>query len=442
MRCCRIPLFTIVITGLCLGATQPLVAAPKAATSPAATVPAGQDPIARAIRSKAGGALKRFYAERGFRPLWTRGNAIGPQAEALIGFLKTADLDGLKSAKYDPDNLVADVRAARGGDPAAVARAELALSAAFARYVTDQRRSDSEMTYTDRALKPKRLKADAILRAAAFPKAFPDYVADMGWMSPHYVSLRALVGRAKKQGLSGKAMDRLYRNLDRTRLLPSPWTRHIVVDASSGRLWYYQAGKQIGMMKVVVGARETQTPMLAGMVQWAILNPYWNVPTYLARKSVAPKVLAGRSLKSLRMEALSDWSENARLLDPRAIDWTAVASGAQEIRLRELPGSANSMGRVKFIFPNDEGIYLHDTPDRALLKKSDRHFSNGCIRLEDAAGLGRWLLGKPIPAAAPSKAPEQAVPLRAGVPIYLTYLTATATEKGVAFRPDIYGRDE
>jgi len=442
MRRCRTPLFAIAIASLCLGAPPSFAAPRTAAASPAASAPAGQDAIARAIRSKAGGALKRFYAERGFRPLWTRGNAIGPQADALLGFLKTAELDGLKAAKYDPDDLAADVRAARRGDPVAVARAELALSAAFTRYVTDQRRSDAEMTYTDRALKPRRLKADAILRAAAFPKSFPDYIADMGWMSPHYVSLRALVARAKKQGLPDEAMDRLYRNLDRARLLPSAWTRHIVVDASSGRLWYYQAGKQVGMMKVVVGARETQTPMLAGTVQWAILNPYWNVPTYLARKSVAPKVLAGRSLKSLRMEALSDWSENARPLDPKTIDWTAVASGAREIRLRELPGGANSMGRVKFIFPNDEGIYLHDTPDRALLRKPDRHFSNGCIRLEDAAGLGRWLLGKPIPAAAPSKAAEQAVPLRAGVPIYLTYLTATATEKGVAFRPDVYGRDE
>jgi murein L,D-transpeptidase YcbB/YkuD len=142
------------------------------------------------------------------------------------------------------------------------------------------------------------------------------------------------------------------------------------------------------------------------------------------------------------MEALSDWSEAAQPLDPKTIDWSAVASGAQEIRLRELPGAGNSMGRVKFIFPNEDGIYLHDTPDRDLLKKPDRHFSNGCIRLEDAATLGRWLLGKPITAAATAKTPEQAVPLHVGVPIYLTYLTATATDKGVAFRNDIYGRDQ
>jgi L,D-transpeptidase YcbB len=98
------------------------------------------------------------------------------------------------------------------------------------------------------------------------------------------------------------------------------------------------------------------------------------------------------------------------------------------------------MGRVKFMFPNDLGIYLHDTPDRALFAKDNRHFSNGCIRLEDAAGLGLWLLGRPLRAG--STAPEQPVPLTVPVPVYLTYFTATATKAGVGFLDDVYGRDQ
>jgi murein L,D-transpeptidase YcbB/YkuD len=117
-----------------------------------------------------------------------------------------------------------------------------------------------------------------------------------------------------------------------------------------------------------------------------------------------------------------------------------VADGRQELRLRQLPGGANSMGRVKFMFPNDLGIYLHDTPDRALFAHDDRHFSNGCIRLEDAAALGKWLLGRSIRSA--GRAPEQAVPLAVPVPVYLTYLTAIDGESGVAFRDDVYGRDQ
>ncbi|MES2054520.1 MAG: L,D-transpeptidase family protein [Pseudomonadota bacterium] len=418
---------------------SPATAAPARA-EPARAKAGPTGPVGLAIRDEAGGALKRFYADRGFRPLWAPGGKIGRQADTLIRFLKSAELDGLRSSSYNIDKLSDAVGAARAGDPRAVARAELELSDAFARYVQDQRRGGARMIYADRTLKPKKLATDRVLRAAAFPESFGDYIADMGWMSPLYVRLRDLMARAEKAGASKETMERLQLNLDRARLLPGPWTRHIVVDASSGRLWYYEAGEQVGTMRVVVGAQETQTPMLAGTLQWAILNPYWNVPDYLAEKSVAPKILGGKSLASLRMEALSDWGPAAHKLDPASIDWPAVASGKQVLRLRELPGAENSMGRVKFIFPNKEGIYLHDTPNRNLLQKDDRHFSNGCIRLENAAELGRWLLARPIGAA--SSKPEQAVPLPAQVPVYLTYITATATDAGVTFRKDVYGRDK
>jgi L,D-transpeptidase YcbB len=399
----------------------------------------GETTVAQSIRDRGRGDVKRFYATRDYRPLWTVGDRIGPSADKLIGYLETADLDGLKPGRYRPEALREAVAKSRGGDPRAVAEADLQLSAAFARYVRDQRQSRTRIIWADPSLKPGKLKADAVLRAAAFPKSLAGYVTDMGWMSPHYVRLRELVATAAKQGATAEAMERLHLNLDRARLLPGPWTGHVVVDASSGRLWYYEAGKQVGTMRVVVGATETQTPMMAGSLTWAILNPYWNIPTYLARKSVAPKVLAGRSLKSLNMEALTGWEADAQPLAASAIDWRAVADGRQEVRLRELPGAGNSMGRVKFLFPNDEGIYLHDTPDRALLTKEDRHFSNGCIRLEKAAELGRWLLQRPLPPR--SKDAEKAVHLPVSVPVYLTYLTATPIKAGVGFRPDVYGRD-
>src|SRR3546814_6188259 len=106
------------------------------------------------------------------------------------------------------------------------------------------------------------------------------------------------------------------------------------------------------MMRVVVGAAETPTPMLAGMVHYAILNPYWNVPTDLAQKKIAPKILAGRSSESMRMEVLSDWSASPSTLDPATIDWAAVAAGAQEISMRPLPGRGNSkIGRAHVCTP-------------------------------------------------------------------------------------------
>jgi len=422
---------------LAFAASPPAFAKPKAKAPVAA--PANPAVVAL-LRAEADGDLRKFYAERGYRPLWIAGNKPGPQAQALLGHLSSARIDGLDPADYRLEKLRQSLAIANSGDPAALAAAELALSEALARYVRDMRSPGKvKMTYADDDLKPRRPDTLAVLRAAAFPKDFAGYISSMGWMSEHYVRLRTLAAAAEKRGTSRDNMARLRLNLDRARLLPGPWTHHVVVDASSGQLFYYGGGKRAGMMKVVVGAPATPTPMLAGKLQWAILNPYWNVPDYLAQKSVAPKILAGRSLASLRMEALSDWGPNAQKLDPATIDWPAVAAGDRLLRLRELPGGANSMGKVKYLFPNKLGIYLHDTPERDLLKKADRHFSNGCIRLENAAELGQWLLQRPLNSK--SKVPEQAVALPVEVPVYLTYLTAVATERGVAFRPDVYGRD-
>jgi murein L,D-transpeptidase YcbB/YkuD len=436
-RC--IPLFLLLAAaapGLSISA--PAFAADRTSASRGA-VPI-DDAVALILRDEAGGDLENFYAERGYRPLWVRSGKIGPSAQTLLGWLDSARLDGLKPSSYDPGELREALAAAKGGDAGMLARAELDLSKTFAHYVRDQRRArDVDMIWADKSLKPKRPDVEAVLRAASFPKDFGAYMKNMEWMSEHYVRLRRLAGTARESGASETALDRLALNLDRARVLPGPWTHHIVVDASSGQLSYYGGGKREGSMRVVVGAAATQTPMLAGNIQWAILNPYWNVPDYLAERSIAPKVLGGRSLKSLHMEALSDWGPNPRKLDPADIDWQAVAAGQQLLRLRELPWKANSMGKVKFLFPNKQGIYLHDTPDRALLEKDDRHFSNGCIRLEKASELGRWLFQRPL--RAKSDAPEQAVPLPVEVPVYLTYFTAIAVKGGVAFRDDVYGRD-
>jgi murein L,D-transpeptidase YcbB/YkuD len=234
---------------------------------------------------------------------------------------------------------------------------------------------------------------------------------------------------------------KLALNLDRARLLPGPSVRHIAVDAAAQQLVYYDDGAEAGRMRVVVGKPEEQTPMLAGVMRYAILNPYWNVPDDLARRRVVSRVLGGASLQKLGFEALNGWDGDAQVLDPQAIDWKAVEDGAQRVRFRQLPGPGNAMGRVKFMFPNDLGIYLHDTNEPELMQRPARFFSSGCVRLEDADRLGQWLFGRPL--VAEGSAPEQHVPLPQPVPVYLTYLTAQPDgHGGVRFLDDPYGRDE
>jgi L,D-transpeptidase YcbB len=393
------------------------------------------------IADQASGRLKDFYARRNFQPLWIVRGKIGPQAQVLLAYLSTAELDGLKSSKYKIDDLQRALAAAESGDPKSLARAEILLSKRYAKYASDLRKpSKFKKIYAGSSLKPAKMKSDALLTAASLPPSFATYLTDMGWMSPHYVQLRNLLARAQSENTPPDAMHRLRKNLARAAVLPGAWTHHIVVDAASGRLWYYQAGKQQGTMRVVVGKPESPTPMLAGKLHYAILNPYWNVPVDLAQKNIAPKMLKGESLSGMGFEALSDWSAAPQKLDPKTIDWAAIESGRQEIRLRQFPGKTNAMGKVKFMFPNDEGIYLHDTPDRDLMKQENRHFSNGCIRLEDAEQLGKWLLRAPL--RTKSKEPEQIIPLPLPVPIYLTYFSAQETKRGLDFLPDVYGLDE
>jgi murein L,D-transpeptidase YcbB/YkuD len=128
-----------------------------------------------------------------------------------------------------------------------------------------------------------------------------------------------------------------------------------------------------------------------------------------------------------------------QLLNPAKVDWRAVAAGREMVRVRQLPGPLNSMGRIKIPFPNGSDIYLHDTPNKDLFASDDRTLSHGCIRLEDAERLGTWLMGRDPRAS--THDPEQNVLLPAPVPIYVTYLTAQVNNGQLSFIDDIYGRD-
>src|SRR3546814_16740507 len=116
-----------------------------------------------------------------------------------------------------------------------------------------------EMAYGDEDLKPKKLRDDEVLRAAALPKSFKDYVASMEWMSPHYMRVRKLLAQSVERGGSEEERRRLRLNLERTRALPGPWARHVVVDSASGRWWFSQARQQKGRVKGVVDREKVRS---------------------------------------------------------------------------------------------------------------------------------------------------------------------------------------
>ena len=197
--------------------------------------------------------------------------------------------------------------------------------------------------------------------------------------------------------------------------------RYVVVDAASATLFMVEDGEVQDSMRVIVGKPSAATPALKSTLQVATVNPYWNVPTDLARSIIAPKVLKeGTSyLRQRGYEVLSSF-DAGEVIPAGSVDWKAFADGTAVVHVRQLPGPGNSMGRIKIGVANTDGIYLHDTPNKELFAEADRNLSNGCVRLEDASRLARWLLGR-NPALS-SSAPEQHVSLSAPVPIVITYL--------------------
>lgn len=232
-------------------------------------------------------------------------------------------------------------------------------------------------------------------------------------------------------------------NMERARRLPAPGElkRHIVVDTGSAMVLMYDNDKLVGSMRAAVGAKDTQTPMMAALIRYANVNPYWNIPTSLQIKLIAPRILE-QGLKYLtdrRDEVFANENEDSPLIDPATIDWQAVKDGKLTLRMRQGPGGGNSMGKIKFMMPNKFGIYLHDTPDKTVFNRDDRWISNGCVRLQDASRLAAWLFGSMPEGRNPDV--EERVELREPVPVFVTYLTVEARADGIVFRADPYERD-
>ena len=387
-------------------------------------------------RMPAASAVARFYEARQ-QPLWLQ----SPDAvRTLLDTLSTADIDGLAEGPELANRIERVLADADAGVPGAAREAERLMSNAFVLHVQALTwPGANSMIYADPLLAPRVPTPAAVLERAARALDLAAHVRQTVDVNPIHAALREAA--VKDMRLLGTPSRALKASLERARLLPSGG-RFVLVDIASQQLMMIEDGRVIDQMKVVVGKPEMKTPLLAGTLRQATFNPYWNVPVDLAASNIAQNVLRHGLgwFRTRNYEVLSDWTNDATVLDPASIDWQAVADGRIEARVRQRPGPNNSMGAMKFEFPNDLGIYLHDTPDRQLFAEAERTFSSGCVRLEDAARLGRWLLGRE-PVAATSQ-PELHVALPTPVPVFLTYLTVRPGDNGtLAYAPDVYGLD-
>jgi murein L,D-transpeptidase YcbB/YkuD len=287
--------------------------------------------------------------------------------------------------------------------------------------------------------------------SALFDPALADAVKQ--FQARHGLEQDGVVGQNTLAVLNVPVEDRVRQillNLERRRwMADNPGERYVFVNLADFELKLVEEPHTVFDTRVVIGAPYRRTPVFSGDMTYLELNPHWNVPPSIARNELLPKIKADPGyLAANDFQLLSDWSDNARVLDPHAIDWSAVRPDTFTYKLRQGPGPGNALGHIKFMFPNRFNIYLHDTPARGLFARDVRDFSHGCIRVQDPEALAAFVLGRQ-PGwsegqinAAVATGQRTIVTLDQPLPVHIAYLTAWVNKDGsVNFRRDVYGRD-
>jgi L,D-transpeptidase YcbB len=245
----------------------------------------------------------------------------------------------------------------------------------------------------------------------------------------HAIEPDGAIGSATLRELNHTVAERIAEvrlNLDRWRWLPDDLgDRYVIVNIAGFEMEVVDQGRIIESMDVVVGQTTTATPIFSDSIRYVVVNPYWNVPDGIMERTIRPAMAAD--------------PDYLRKHDMEIVDG----------RVRQRPGPQNSLGRYKFIFPNEFDVYLHDTPDGHLFSRAERAFSSGCVRIERPRDFARMLLELQSDRDPDSldrilaTENEQWIKLDRPLPVFILYFTAWAQEDGtVRYHHDVYGRSE
>ncbi|WNM56577.1 L,D-transpeptidase family protein [Candidatus Nitrospira allomarina] len=263
----------------------------------------------------------------------------------------------------------------------------------------------------------------------------------------HGLSVDGIVGPRTLETLNTPVDSRIRQllvNLERRRWMPRTLgPDYVLVNIPDFQLTAYQDGKPQMGMPVIVGKPMSQTPIFSDILEYLVLNPYWNVPRSIVIDEIIPKFQEDPAYLEESNFELVDWDEQPMEISQLTLE--NIEAGT--IRIRQKPGPNNALGLVKFMFPNDHAIYLHDTPADHLFDASERDFSHGCIRVERPTDLaafllnGKWSREEILHTIESSE--RRAIQLPQAIPVYILYLTAWVAEDGtLQFREDLYGHDE
>ncbi|HEV3140505.1 MAG TPA: L,D-transpeptidase family protein [Vicinamibacterales bacterium] len=369
---------------------------------------------------------RRFYQRHDFRLAWTDGRVARPAMDSLVRSLRASAEEGLDPARYRVDALDAFRQHV---DPSKAADADVECTWAFLLYAWDLTHGATAPEDVDRQWRSARGDVDlqAALDDALTGNRVDESLHALAPTAPPYQGLRHQLSlRHGGQGDDDAERDQIRANMDRWRWLPQRLgDRYVTVNIPAYRLDVVENDRSVLAMKVVVGTKSNPTPVLADEMTTIVFSPYWNIPDDIAAKEIQPKVEQ----------------------DPGYLDKHNMEYDAEGRHFRQRPGQGNSLGFVKFLFPNHFNVYMHDTPARSFFERVERDFSHGCVRLERPMELAKYVL-RDRPEwteekidAAMHRGVEQAVPLKTALPVYLVYFTAWEENGELRTVPDLYGYD-
>jgi murein L,D-transpeptidase YcbB/YkuD len=306
----------------------------------------------------------------------------------------------------------------------------------------------------------KRLQVEGYLpssftRLAGRDSRFDSRLADAvaRFQERHGLAVDGSVGPATLTALNVPVERRILQiqaNLERYRWLPRDLgERYLVVNIPAFRLDAFEHGERVLSMPVVVGSElDSATPVFADSIAYVQFAPYWNVPARIAREEILPKAAADPGyLEQQGFEIVEEAAAGEQVIRPAALSEQDLTAEEFPYRLRQRPGPDNPLGRVKFMFPNEYAVYLHDTPGQHLMERPVRAFSHGCVRVADPTALAEFVLrhnghwdARRISEAMNAWQPVQAQ-VEGEIGVYLLYLTSFVRDGELMFRNDLYDMD-
>jgi len=396
---------------------------------------------------------RTFYEQRGYMPAWVDGDRTTPQWKDLVQQLKYSERHGVDPEKYhiaEFEQLRERSQTRTSGTRFPLDRVpemDAKMTFAYLRYAADLLGWDEnpKAIYANWIVPPRKEDLASGLADAVSKGAVRDALEALAPTHRQYKGLQAALA-LERQNPTGHA-DQIRMNMERWRWAPHDLGgRYVLVNVPAYQMQVMEGDTSVLAMRVIVGKPDAPTPLFSDKMTYLVFSPYWNIPPDILKNEALPHLAKDPDwLQRNNMEVVGTKGD---VVDASAVDWSDEKE-LNSVRIRQAPGPENALGLVKFIFPNNFSVYLHDTPTDSLFAKDRRALSHGCIRVEQPVALAHYVMSD-RPEWTPERIStamhadeEKTVKLKSPIPVHIGYWTAWVGPDGktVTYTDDPYGID-